>query len=72
MTKKDILSHTHTDLTCVHHIIEQHKKHHTTMADLSPSTNGSPVVEAVATHILLTVIPPSTTALFLHASRIFL
>ena len=24
--KKDILSHAHTDLTCAHHIIEQHKK----------------------------------------------
>jgi hypothetical protein len=50
------------------HMIEQHKKHHVTMADSSPSADGSPVAEAAATHILLTVILPSTTALFLHAS----
>jgi hypothetical protein len=41
------------------------------MADLSPLANGSPIAEAIAIHILLTVIPPSTTALFLHASQLF-
>jgi hypothetical protein len=71
VTKKEILSHARTDLTRMHHIIEQHKKHHMTMADSSPSANGYPVADVIKTHILFAVNFPSATVQSLDTPRYF-
>ena len=69
MTKNDILGHALTDLTCMHLIIEQPKKHHATMADSSPSADGFPASDTMKTHILFIVNSPSVAIQSLDTSQ---
>jgi len=69
MTKKDILSNARTHSRAPHHRTTQ--KHHVTIADLSPSADGSPVSDALKTHILFIVNSPSATVQNLNTLLFF-